>query len=75
MEGNVVAEMRVLVQQLAAAVASAVALVVAGEQVDDAVLNLFCDLRKVHVVAAASRALAAESQEGASARNGSDVHT
>lgn len=60
MEGNVVAEVRVLVEQLAATVASTVALVVASKQVDDAMLDLFGDLREVHVITAASRAFAVD---------------
>lgn len=55
-EGNVVAEVRVFVEQLAATVASTVALVVASKEVDDAVLDLFSDLREVHVITAAGRA-------------------
>lgn len=56
MEGNVVAEVRVFVEQLAATVASTVALVVASKEIDDAVLDLFSDLREVHVITAAGRA-------------------
>ena len=58
-ERNVVAEVRVLVEHLAATVAGAVALVVARKEVDDAVLDVLGDLgERVHV-ARARRALAA----------------
>ena len=64
MEGNIVAEVRVLVEQLAATIARTVALVVASKQVDDAVLDLFGDLREVHVITAAGRAFTIDRSRG-----------
>ena len=55
-EPNIVTEVRVRVEADVPAVERATAVHVAPEDVDDAVLDLFCDFEQVHVVARASRA-------------------
>ena len=56
MEQDIVTELRVKIPLAVAAVGGAAALHVAAEEVDDTVLNLLCDICKIHVVPATSRA-------------------
>lgn len=57
MEQHIVAEVAVKVPLPVAAISCTTAIHVAAKDVDDAVLNFFCDVGQVHVVATASRAL------------------
>lgn len=57
MEPDVVAEMRVMVQQGVPSVGGPLAINVASEDVDDTVLNLLSYLGQIHVITAAGRAL------------------
>jgi hypothetical protein len=56
-EPNVVAEVRVVVELNVAAICSTLTLKIAAKDVNDAMLDLLGNVRKVHVVAAASRTL------------------
>ena len=56
-EPDVVSEVRVMVEFRIAAVGRALALHVAAEDMNDAVLDLLCDLYKIHVIPASGRAL------------------
>lgn len=56
-EGNIVSEVGILVELLAAAVDGAVALVVASKEVDHSVLELVRHVCEVHLVAAPGRTL------------------
>lgn len=69
MEGDKVAEERILVQEFASTVASSVPFVITRKEVDDSVLDVFGDVRQVHLVAG-TRGTFATRGKGRSERGG-----
>jgi hypothetical protein len=54
-EGNEIAEERILVEEFTSSVTSTVTFVVASKQVDDSVLDIFSDVGQVHLVSTSGR--------------------